>query len=309
MRPGERLRAAQPWVTSFSPMPSTAGSATVRMTLSIMGPASTWTAWPRRTCSVAGMVTGARTEDTMSVASPSATLPPNMDIHMVEIAATGTLYSSTMPVTRCMLLPNRALASRNATTGITPDAKAIVSSIGMGRPTAWARLRSLLVRAPWNDTSANSHGTAGARWESCAGNAHAATTHATAMGAMWAPMNFPNECQASKMAFSPALAAPAMSRRPDREILADAPAAATRLGNRDADVNAQERGASWGFCCSRGEELRSGWHEVRRMDGRSSRPRRLPAQTSETRPKVPDAAVSVKLGASHLRVPRGNMAA
>ena len=288
MRPGERRRAAHPRVASFRTMPRTAGSATVSTTLSTMGKASTRTAWPRRTCSVAGMVTGARTEDTMSVASPSATLPPNMDIHMVEIAATGTLYSSTMPVTRCMLLPNKALASRNATTGITPDAKAIVSSMGTGRLTAWARLRSLLVRAPWNDTSANSHGTAGARWDSCAGNAHAATTHATAMGAMWAPMNFPNECEASKMACSPAVVAPAMDRRPDREILADAPAAATRPGKRDADVNvrgnAQGRGRTGArvmrteaSCCSRGEGLQSGWHEMRRTDGRSSRPRRLPA--------------------------------
>ena len=148
MRSGERRRAAHPRVASFRTMPRTAGSATVSTTLSTMGKASTRTAWPRRTCSVAGMVTGAMTDETMSVARPCATLPPYIDIHMVEIAAAGTLYSSTMPVTRCTLLPNRALASRNATTGITPDAKAIVISMGAGRLAASARLRRPLVSAP-----------------------------------------------------------------------------------------------------------------------------------------------------------------
>ena len=64
------------------------------------------------------MVSGEITVETRMTESPSGPLPPNIPTHMKLTTATGTLYSSRIPVTRFTLLPKNSCASTKARSGM-----------------------------------------------------------------------------------------------------------------------------------------------------------------------------------------------
>ncbi len=106
-RTGDSSALPQPWLRSLTTMPARAGSAIWTSMLCIIETASTWTVWPSKSCRVSGMVTGASTVETRSVARPCDRSPSNMLIHIAETTATGTLYSSTIPQTMLRLSPKK----------------------------------------------------------------------------------------------------------------------------------------------------------------------------------------------------------
>lgn len=81
---------------------------------------------------MSGMVTGETTVDTSRVPRPSAMFPELMPIHMVETTATGTQYSSTMPVTRLPSEPNSSWASTHENAGITTAERPRITNMGSG---------------------------------------------------------------------------------------------------------------------------------------------------------------------------------
>ena len=116
---GESFSCPQPWVSSFTTIPSTAGTAIIKVMFFIMLGTSIETVAPKRSLSVNGIVTGEMTDDVRMMVRASGPFPPNMLIHIKAVTATGTLYSSTMPQTRLGLEPKSNDPSVWAARGMT----------------------------------------------------------------------------------------------------------------------------------------------------------------------------------------------